>query len=227
MHTVHVCLADDHRAFAQALAARLRTEPCIEMGGIASDRAASLRLIGAERPDILVLDLALGEDNGVELLPELLDVQPSLRAVMLSGYGDPDLVVAAVRAGARAWVIKTAGGVDLVSAIRTVAAGGAWFPPLLLMQVLDRLVHPPDQSPEARLASTLTGREHEVLQYLVDGVPRKRIAEELRLSENTVRVHIQNLLSKLNTHSRAEAVAIALRLGMRPAYHRAEASRSR
>lgn len=224
---VRVCLADDHRVFAQALAARLRIEPGFELGGVVSDRGTALRLVAAERPDVLVLDLVLGEDSGVELLPELLAVHPSLGTVMLSGYGDADLAAAAVRAGARAWVGKTTGAADLVTAIRSVAAGGAWFPPLLLAQVLDRLVLPPGPSPEAELAGTLTPRELDVLQYLVDGLARKQIASALYLSGNTVRAHTQHLMSKLGAHSQAEAVATALRLGMRPTGHGDETPRAR
>jgi DNA-binding NarL/FixJ family response regulator len=224
---VRVCLADDHRVFAEALAARLRREPGLELSGVASDRTAILRLVAAERPDILVLDLALGPDSGTELLPDLLTEQPSLRVVMLSGYDDTDLVVAAVRAGARAWVTKTADGADLVAAIETVAADGAWFPPPLLLRLLDRLIRPPAPSPEARIAGRLTPREREILQCLVDGMAAKQIAREFHLSEKTVRAHTQNLLSKLTAHSRAEAVAVALRLGMRPGGHRDEVSRSR
>ncbi|HEX6445318.1 MAG TPA: response regulator transcription factor [Streptosporangiales bacterium] len=217
--SVRVCLADDHRVFAEALTARLRREPGLELSGVATDRTAVLRLVAAERPDVLVLDLALGPDSGTELLPGLLAEQPNLRVVMLSGYDDTDLVVAAVRAGARAWVTKTADGADLVAAIETVAAGGAWFPPALLLRLLDRLVRPPAPSPEARIAGRLTPRELEILQCLVDGMAAKQIAHEFHLSEKTVRAHTQNLLSKLTAHSRAEAVAVALRLGMRPGGH--------
>lgn len=216
MGRLRVCLADDHRVFVQALAARLRAEPYLELCGAACDRDGVLRLVAAARPDVLVLDLMLGEDDGVDLLPVLLEERPDLRVLMLSVCEDVGVVAAAVRAGARGWVTKTVDAADLVSAIRAVGSGGAWFPPLLLRQVLDRLVQPTDRSREVLMEHTLTPREREVLQYLVDGMARKEIASALFLSENTVRAHIQNLLSKLDAHSRAEAVALALRLGMRP-----------
>lgn len=225
--SVRVCIADDHLVFAQALAARLRREPRLELSGVASDPRAILRLVARARPDILLLDLALGDDSGVDLLPDLLTEQPSLRVVILSGYDDTDLVVAAVRAGVRAWVMKTADGAELVEAIETVAAGGASFPPRLLLRLLDRLVRPPAPSTEARIAGRLTLRELEILQCLVDGMSAKQIAREFHLSEKTVRAHTQNLLSKLDAHSRAEAVAIALRLGMRPTGQRDREPRSR
>lgn len=222
---VRVLVVDDHPLFAEALAARLSSEPSVDVLPFAASLAQAEALLASETPDIAVVDLMLGERSGLDVLRAVRDQQATTRVVMLSAVSDVEPVTDAVRLGARAWVPKSVDTRLLVSVIATVAAGGAWLPPGLLAGVLDNLTRDPDRDPDGLI--TLTAREREVLQCMVDGLSRAEIAPRLFLSTNTVRTHTQNLLAKLDCHSALEAVALARRNGMRPSGESPGASRSR
>lgn len=210
---IKVLIVDDHPLFAEALAARLETEPGLEILPTASDSGRALATLATEHPTVVVVDVRLGGESGIELIDRLREADPRVRVVMLTAVGDVDEVVDAVRRGARGWLPKSEGVDRVVRTIRGVVRGEAWIPPALLGGVLDRLTAGP---PESDPLGGLTEREREVLQCMVDGLPRSEIAQRLFVSANTVRTHTQNLLGKLGCHSGLEAVSLALRLGMRP-----------
>ncbi len=210
---IKVLIIDDHPLFAEALAARLETEPGLAILPPASDSGRALATLAAQHPTVVVVDVRLGDESGIELIDRLRAADPEVKVVMLTAVGDADQVVDAVRRGARGWLPKSESVGSVVRTIRGVVRGEAWIPPDLLGGVLDRLTaDPPDSDP----LSGLTDREREVLQCMVDGLPRSEIAQRLFVSANTVRTHTQNLLGKLGCHSGLEAVSLALRLGMRP-----------
>lgn len=217
MQPIRVLIVDDHALFAEALAARLGREPDLVILPIAPDARRALALTATERPHVLVLDLTLGAENGLEVLDRVRKAHPDVRVVVLTAMSDLDAMVQAVRRGAVGWLEKTESADLVARVIRSAARRGGWIPPDVLGEVLRRLLSG-DAEPTAgaRLLAGLTPREREVLQCMVDGLGRAEIAERLGLSTNTVRTHTQNLLSKLDMHSALEAITLAMRAGMRP-----------
>jgi DNA-binding NarL/FixJ family response regulator len=214
MRPIRVLIVDDQALFAEALAARLGAEPDIEVLPVAHDIRRATALIATESPQVVVLDLVLGEESGLDALDLLRRRYPDVRVVVLSGVTDIDPMVTALRRGAVGWVPKTESA-DLVSSVIRGAAGrGGWIPPAVLGEVLRRLLN--GGGIDSDDLSELTPREREVLRCMVDGLSRPEIAGRLGLSANTVRTHTQNLLAKLDAHSALEAITVAMRAGMRP-----------
>ncbi|TMR00299.1 response regulator transcription factor [Actinomadura soli] len=217
MEPIRVLIVDDHALFAEALATRLSREPDLVILPIAADVRRALALTATERPRVLVLDLTLGAESGLEVLDRVRESDPEVRVVMLTAMSDLDAMVQAVRRGAVGWLEKTESADLVAQVIRSAAWRGGWIPPDLLGEVLRRLLRDGgEQNGGARLLAGLTPREREVLQCMVDGLGRAEIAERLGLSANTVRTHTQNLLAKLDMHSALEAITLAMRAGMRP-----------
>ncbi|MBX6748596.1 MAG: response regulator transcription factor [Micromonosporaceae bacterium] len=212
MERVRTLLVDDHPVFAQALAVRLSGEPGITVVPVAHTVDQAVAELARSRPEVALVDLVLGRQSGLTVVEHIRTNHPETKVIMLTGVNDLDTVVEAVRRGARAWLPKSADVAHMIRVIRGVLCGEAWIPPLLLQGVLTRLAAPEPVDP----LGALTAREREVLQCVVDGLPRQEIARRLYLSPNTVRTHVQKVLTKLDSHSILEAVALARRAGMRP-----------
>ena len=215
MDRIRILVVDDHRVFAEAVAVRLAREPDFVVLPVAYQEKRAVALVAEPTPDLLLLDVALGEGSGIGVLKQARRLHPEVRALMLTAVDSLDQLVEAVRHGATGWLPKTVAGDELVRAARGVARGEGWIPRELLGGLLQRLVAEPHDDAAAMLAR-LTPREREVFGLLVDGLSRAEIAERLFLSADTVRTHTQNLLGKLEVHSVLEAVALGLRAGMRP-----------
>ncbi|MFB4313204.1 response regulator transcription factor [Actinomadura sp. 21ATH] len=214
---IRVLIVDDHALFAEALSARLGREPDLVVLPVAADARRALALAATERPHVVVLDVALGPENGLDVLDRLRERHPDVRVVILSALSDVDAIVLAVRRGAIGWLSKTESADLVARVIRGAARRGGWLPPDVLGEVLRRLrAGAPEPGGGGRLLAELTPREREVLQCMVDGLNRAEIAGRLGLSANTVRTHTQNLLAKLDMHSALEAITLAMREGMRP-----------
>jgi DNA-binding NarL/FixJ family response regulator len=215
MEVIRTLVVDDHPLFAETLAVRLSREPDLEVLPVAGDSGRALALLSSQSPAVVLLDLVLGTESGLNLLEEIAAIWPDVSVVMLTGVSAADQVVEAVRRGASAWLPKTVDGQQLVRVIRGVFRGESWIPPDLLRHVLRQLTAvPPDAGPDP--LDRLTARERSILQCAIDGLSRPDIARKLFLSPNTVRTHRQNLLGKLEVHSTLEAVSLGLRYGMRP-----------
>jgi len=216
MDPIRVLIVDDHTLFGEALAARLSREPDLVILPIAPDVRRALALVTTERPHVLALDLMLGAESGFDVLDHVQDKWPDIRVVMLTAVSEIESIVQAVRRGAVGWLPKTESADLVARVIRSAARGGGWIPPEVLGEVLRRLVSSDPPSNGSQLLTSLTPREREVLQCMVDGLSRAEIAGRLELSANTVRTHTQNLLAKLDMHSALEAITLAMRAGMRP-----------
>ena len=215
MRSIRVLIVDDHALFAEAFAARLGAEPDLEVLPIARDIRRAAVLVATEAPQVVVLDLVLGEESGLDALDLLRQRYPDVRVVILSAITDIEPMVTALRRGAVGWLPKTESSDMVAQVIRSVAGRGGWVPPAVLGDVLRRLLTA-DEPDGGTLLTELTPREREVLQCMVDGLNRTEIANRLGLSANTVRTHTQNLLAKLGAHSVLEAITMAMRSGMRP-----------
>jgi DNA-binding NarL/FixJ family response regulator len=210
-------VVDDHPVFAEALAALLDKYEDIDVVGTVGQVEDAITLATELKPDVAVVDVILGNANGLGLTARLTE-ELRTRVVVISCRDDPETVTSAIRAGASAFISKDSPPRDLLEALRGALHGHTWVSPRLLTGVLRELTGeaaPP--RPEEHRIEALSRRERGVLAYLVAGMTRAEIAQELHLSINTVRSHIQRVLTKLDVHSTLEAAAFGRRAGVAPA----------
>jgi DNA-binding NarL/FixJ family response regulator len=213
-----VLIVDDHQVFADALSWRLSAEPDLEIVGVAASREAALRAIDLRRPDVVVLDVELGDDrDGLALLRLMQERDPAPNVLVVTAHDDPQTASRAMSAGARGFVPKDTPAENIAAVVRGIVAGETLVPPRLLTDVISYLRDASGARNEWQERITrLTPREREILALMVSGMDRVAIATRLYLSINTVRTHNKNILAKLQVHSSLEAVSVALRAGIRP-----------
>ena len=214
---LRVLIVDDHLAFGEVVSLRLQAEDDLEVVGFAPTAPEGEVAARRWNPDVVVVDLELGSDDGIELVSRLRAGKPDLRMIVLDSEERPTSACAAIRAGASGYITKAAPVDELIRAVRGVGRGETWISPRLLTGVLKELQGSPPRSDEQAVVDTLSRREREILSLMVTGLDRREIARRLFLSANTVRTHTQNLMGKLDVHTSIEAVSLALRAGMRPA----------
>jgi DNA-binding NarL/FixJ family response regulator len=202
-----VLIVDDHRMFAEMLADVLRGHGDMAVTGVAADGDEAIAATRTDPPDVVVLDYRLPGEDGVSVARRLRELAPEVGLLMLTGLEDDAVLRAALIAGCTGFVTKDRATGDLVDAVRAVRAGRGAIDPAMNA----RLAGPPDGG---RDATGLTQREHEVLVLLADGLSTREIAQQLFISLNTARNHVQRLIAKLGAHSRLEAVAVARRNGL-------------
>ncbi|MGE3589365.1 MAG: LuxR C-terminal-related transcriptional regulator [Ilumatobacteraceae bacterium] len=206
---IGVLIVDDHDMVARALADALDDGVTCSVVGIAHTRSEASALLTAHPVDVVVLDLRLADgDDTTSFIPEILLASPDTKVLVLSAWGDDWSVSRAVEMGCHGYMLKEQGLDELLDGIRAVARGEATFAPAVLSRVLKLL------RPGAMTSEALTGRETEVLRRLADGLTTEQIAADLYVSVNTVRNHVNNIIRKLNVHSRLEAVSFAIRNGL-------------
>ncbi len=208
---IRTMLVDDHALLREGIRSLLDREAAISVVGEAGSYDAALAEVQRCRPDVVVVDLKLTagtEYEGLRLITEISGRHPGVATLVLTTFLDDDLVVRAVRAGARGYVVKDVDTTELVRAIQAVFGGGSAFDPRSAAIVL-RSVSGDADSPEA-----LTDREREVLRLLADGLSNKRIGQTLFISESTVKFHIRNIIRKLGVSKRTDAVYIASKRGL-------------
>jgi DNA-binding NarL/FixJ family response regulator len=207
---ISVFVVDQERTFADAIAARLEAEDDVEVVAAVHARTPGQCLIVGRHADVMLLDGDLPERAAMRLCEELCGRDGAPRVVMLSFSSEPERIVEAVRSGAAAWVAKNEPLQHLLQVIRGVARGETWLPPAEAGRVLELLIRDQDRRRDNdQLLAELTPRELEVLACLARGAGRREVAEQLHLSANTVRTHLQNLMAKLGVHSTLEAVALS------------------
>lgn len=206
---IHLLIVDQHLAFRDALAARLQAEPDLAVGGKAHSADFALRVLIGRPIDVVLLEAELPDDSAIALCTELTRRTGAPRIVMLSAASKPERIVAAVRAGAAAWVRKDESVDHLLRVVHSVIRGETWLPPSELGPVLRLLIDAQDNQRDCHaLLAALTPRERDVLFHLVEGANRKEVAERLQVSTNTVRTHLHSLMTKLGAHSTLEVVAL-------------------
>ena len=199
-----VLLVDDHALVRRGFRRMLEDEPSLQVVGEASDGLEAVQLAEQLRPEVIVMDCALPQINGIEASRRILAKRPETAILMLSMHSEDTLVRQAMEAGAKGYVLKNAMDLDLVSAIKKVAEGKT---------VLDPQIAASGNLKGERDAG-LTPRELEILQHIVAGKSNKQIATELNLSVNTVSVHRANIMDALGIHKTAELVVYAIRNGL-------------
>ena len=211
---IRVMVVDDHPMWREAVARDL-TEAGYEVVATAADGGQALRVAGATRPDVVVLDLQLPDMSGVEVTQGLRAAHPAVRVLVLSASGEQQDVLDAVKAGAVGDLLKSAARPEFLDAVRRTAGGDAVFTPGLAALVLGefrRLAAGP--AAEGADAPRLTERETEILRMVATGLSYKQIATRLTLSHRTVQNHVQNTLGKLHLHNRVELVRYAIEHGL-------------
>lgn len=209
MKPITIVLADDHKMFREALKLSLSAVADVLLVGEAGSGAETLAVVAATRPDVLILDIALPDMNGIEVAKELKQSFPALGIVALSGYADRMFVEEMLKVGATAYVVKSAGADELVAAIRAVAVGERYMSSDAQNSVTQGLVQN-DTPPR----SVLSPREQQVLRLLARGMRSTQIAQELGIAATTVEVHRRNIKEKLGLHSVVELTRYAIREGL-------------
>jgi DNA-binding NarL/FixJ family response regulator len=211
---LRVMVVDDHPMWRDAVARDL-TEAGYDVVATAGEGRTAVRVAGAVRPQVAVVDLQLPDIGGVEVTRRLVAADPAVRVLVLSASGEQEDVLGAVKAGATGYLVKSAGREEFLDAVRRTAAGDAVFTPGLAGLVLGeyrRLASEPRR--DERDTPRLTQRETEVLRLVAKGLTYKQIAERLVLSHRTVQNHVQNTLNKLQLHNRVQLVRYAIENGL-------------
>ncbi|TWF75145.1 LuxR family two component transcriptional regulator [Pseudonocardia hierapolitana] len=209
--TISVFLLDDHEIVRRGIAQLLEGEDDITVVGEAGSAAQALARIPALRPDVAVLDVRLPDGDGVTVCRDIRSaVAPPPACLMLTSYADDEALFGAIMAGASGYLLKQVTGIDLVGAVRTIAAGGSLLDTKATAAVLERL-RKGDEPADPRYAS-LSPQERRILHLIADGLTNRQIGAEMFLAEKTVKNYVSSLLHKLGFARRTEAAVYAAEL---------------
>ena len=212
---ITVLLVDDHVLVAEGLSALLNASGDIRVVGTADSADAAIRFAEQTRPQVVIMDSHLADSSGADVAMRLRERVGHLPIVFLSADDSERAMIAAVGAGACAYLLKSRASLDVVDAVRRAAAGEMLIAAPLLARLLARSQELAKESAEQRrLRESLTPRELEVLGLMAEGLDNRTIAQELGIGFTTVRGHVQNILEKLDAHSKLEALACAARYGL-------------
>ena len=211
--TIRLLLVDDHVVIRSGLRMLLESEADIEVAGEAGTGHKALELIGQIKPDLVLMDIGLPDMSGIEVTLRIKQDWPNVAVVALTIHEDEEYFFKMLQVGVNGYVPKRAAPEELLTAIRTAAEGGVYlYPSLAKLLVQDYLVS--DREAAANIVDGLTDREREVLTHLAEGASNEIIAETLGISPKTVNRHRENIMRKLNLHSRTELVKYAIRKGI-------------
>ncbi len=201
---ITVILVDDHALVRRGFRLMLDEDPEIELAGEASDGEEAVQLAGKVRPNVIVMDCALPKMDGMEATTRIKQQWPEIAILMLSMHSEETWVRLALESGANGYILKSAVDLDLVDAIKRVAAGNTVLDPRVSLTAVLK----------GERAAGLTNREVEILRLIVSGKSNKEIASDLGLSVNTVAVHRANIMDSLGIHNTAELVVYAIKNGL-------------
>ena len=201
---IRIVVADDHPVVRDGLIAMLQTQSDFEVIGEAGDGEEALHMVAESAPDVLLLDLEMPRMDGIETLQRLGEQRSSVRVIVFTVFDTDERIVSAMRAGAKGYLLKGAPRDDVFRAVRVVNEGGSLLEPLIASKLLDSVNNP----------DALTARQKEVLHLLATGLLNKEIADQLHISERTVKFHVSEILGKLGAGNRTEAAAIAMQRGL-------------
>ncbi len=207
---MRVYVVDDHEVVRRGLHALLESDQRLRVVGSCGSAAEAVSGVEQTAPDVIVLDCRLPDGNGIDLCRELLARHPQLRALILTSYDDDASVLAAILAGASGYLLKEARGLDLVHAVRRVAAGQSMLDPVVTSRVLQRVRAA--ASTESQPRQGLTDAEARLLDLIADGLTNREIAERLGVAEKTVKNRATSLFATLGVSRRAQAVLVGERL---------------
>jgi len=208
---IRILIADDHPLFREGVAQSLASEPGFTVVGQAGSGEEAFSLVGDLLPDVLLLDVTMPGDGGIVTAGKVASAWPVVRIMMLTVSEDQDTLMAALKAGARGYVLKGVTARDLVNAVRVVAGGDIYISPALAGGILFELTaNKQDDDP----LTTLTDRERDILSLVAEGLTNREIGDRLHLAEKTIKHYMTNVLQKLHVRSRVEAALLAQKHGL-------------
>lgn len=219
--TIRVLIVDDHAVVRQGLRTFLELHDAADLPiQVVAEAANGVEAVEAARhtqPDIVLLDLLMPQMDGIQATARIIACSPHTRVIILTSFGEEDKALPAIRAGAQGYLLKDIPPAELIQAVRQVYLGNVQLHPQVARQLMSVVAAPPVDRPADADHETLTGREHEVLDLVADGLNNREIAEKLVISEKTVKTHVSNILSKLGLADRTQAAIYALRRDSSPA----------
>lgn len=214
MKTIRIVLADDHTVVRKGLRLLLESVPEFQVVADASNGREAVALADEHQPSVVVMDVAMPLLNGIEAARQITAKLPQTAVVFLSMHADEGYVLKALKAGARAYLLKDSAETDLIAAVRAVSEGKAFFSPAISKMLVEDYMRQMQERAVEDSYELLTTREREVLQLLAEGKNNKEAAQLLNLSLYTVETHRSNIFQKLNLHSGAELILYAIRKGV-------------
>ena len=214
MTPIRILLADDHTVVRKGLRLLLEGQPGFKVIADAADGRAAVALAEEHSPDVVVMDVAMPTLNGIEAARQICAKLPHTAVVFLSMHSDESYVLRALKAGAKAYLLKDSAEHDLIQAVIAVTQGKAFFSPAISKMLVEDYMRQMQERQVEDTYDLLTTREREVLQLLAEGKSNKEVAAILNLSLYTVETHRGNILEKLNLHSGAELILYAIRKGV-------------
>ncbi len=214
MQPIRILLADDHNVLREGMRLLLERQPGFEVVGEASDGRETISLVEDQHPDVVIMDIAMPNLNGIEATRRITERSPRVGVVILSMHHDESYVIRSLKAGARAYLLKDALKTELVAAIQAVAQGRSFFSPKVSQILQEDYIQALGRKGGDDSFDLLTGREHEILQLIAEGKTNKEVANLLHLSLHTVDTHRTHILQKLNLHSVPELILYAVRKGI-------------
>jgi two-component system nitrate/nitrite response regulator NarL len=208
---IRILIVDDHAILRAGLRMLIDQNPAMKVIGVAGNGREALALAASEQPDLIILDILLGDEDGLTLLPELRDAANNARVLVLTGLRSSESQRRAILAGAMGVVLKEHAAEVLIKAINKVHQGEVWLDRSLMGSVLDQMTQAQEIDPEKGKIASLTDREREVIALIAEGLKNKQIGQRLFISETTVTHHLSSIFSKLGVSDRLELIIYAFR----------------
>ena len=205
MTSIRVLLVDDQALFREALHTLLSVQPGIEVVGEAGNGEEALRLVAQQQPDVILMDLQMPVMDGVAATRRLQAERPACRVIVLTTFDDDEYVFEGLRAGAIGYLLKDVPAQKLVEAIQSAARGETFLQPSIAAKVVAEFARHPPSTPAQPLVDPLTSREVDILRLLAGGMSNHEIADQLVITEGTVKNHVTNILGKLGVRDRTQA----------------------
>ena len=209
--SIRILIVDDHAIVREGQRALIDTEPGMEVVGEAKDGFEAVEMAHLLHPDLILLDLHMPRKDGIEAIGEIKVENPEARILVLTSFTEDEKVFAAIKTGAMGYLLKDSSPQEILSAIRKVHRGETSMHPSIAKKLMSELQRTSNLAPTEE---PLTAREVEILKLVAQGLPNQEIAEQLVISERTVRTHVTNILSKLHLANRTQAALYALREGL-------------
>ncbi|MCB2185397.1 MAG: response regulator transcription factor [Deltaproteobacteria bacterium] len=208
-------ICDDHAIFREGLKNVLAQNPRLEVVGEAGDGYTAVTLVKKLAPDLVIMDIAMPDMNGIEATREIMNEMPQTRIIILSMHSRKTFIAEALKAGARGYVLKDSAGDKLLGAVEAVLGGGSYLDSPVASHIIDEFVKMPEAAPDTDAqAERLSERERQVLRLIVEGYTNKEIAEKLFLSTKTVENHRARIMAKLGRHDVIGLVKYAIATGL-------------
>jgi len=209
--TIRILIADDHAVVREGLCSFISTKPDMEVVGEAEDGIEAMHKVRLLQPDVILLDLVMPRQGGIETIRQIKEENPEARILVLTSFAEEEKIFPAIKAGALGYLLKDSSPKQLLQSIRDVYRGESSLHPSIALKVIREINQPSDLPPTEE---PLTERELEVLKLVARGLSNQEIAEQLIISERTVSTHVSNILDKLHLANRTQVALYALKEGL-------------